>query len=156
MGTGKTVVGKLLATRLHKQFIDIDVFIEKKTGKSISKIFEEGGETRFRETESAAIKEIAGKNGAVISCGGGSVVNPINVLRLKEKGVIVLLTASLETIRRRIAGTCTRPLFDSGDISSLLKARETVYTSAADLIVDTSELTVHEVVTAIVGEVGCT
>ena len=82
MGTGKTAVGQALAERLGKEFIETDTLIEVKAGRSIPEIFRRHGETAFRELEIEAIKEIAGRDNAVIACGGGVVLNKINIDRL--------------------------------------------------------------------------
>jgi shikimate kinase len=93
MGTGKTAVGRLLAEKLNKKFLEQDSLIEQKAGKSIPEIFRQNGEISFRELEIAATKEIAREQNAVIACGGGVVLNKINIDRLKESSVVVYLTA---------------------------------------------------------------
>ncbi len=83
MGTGKTAVGKKLAGRLCREFIELDAVIERLAGKSIPDIFAEDGETRFRELEIEATRQVAGRRDAVIACGGGVVLNWINISRLR-------------------------------------------------------------------------
>ena len=151
MGTGKSTIGKLLAEELKKDFIDTDLFIERRYGKSIPQIFEEEGEERFRELEANVIKEIAKRKNAVISCGGGVVLNPVNVERLRKKGRIVLLTASLEDIMKRISEDRKRPLLRKYKIETLLKLREPIYFSVADFIVNTTDVSVEETVNIIKG-----
>ena len=151
MGTGKSTIGKLLAEELKKDFIDTDLFIERRYGKSIPQIFEEEGEERFRELEVNVIKEIAKRKNAVISCGGGVVLNPVNVERLRKKGRIVLLTASLEDIMKRISEDRKRPLLRKYKIETLLKLREPIYFSVADFIVNTTDVSVEETVNIIKG-----
>jgi shikimate kinase len=152
MGTGKTAVGKILAERLGKRFIELDELIEKQAGKSINEIFR-GGETAFREMEIAAVKEVAGKKNQVIACGGGVVLNRINIDRLKEQAVVVLLSASPSVILKRTSGSNDRPLLNTGDrltrIRELLKFRRPFYERAADFKIDTSRLSI----TAIAGEI---
>jgi shikimate kinase len=147
MGTGKTVVGKLLAEKLGKQFIELDAIIEKKAGKSIPEIFRQDGEIGFRELEIAATRDVAGKRNAVIACGGGIVLNKINIDRLRKECVIVRLTASpQEIIRRTSADTDERPLLAVPDrarqIEELLKFREPYYQRSADITIDTSRIDV--------------
>ncbi len=149
MGAGKSTAGKMLAEKLEKRFVETDELVEKKVGKYIKKIFEEDGETQFRELEIEIIKEVAEMNNAVISCGGGVVMNTINVERLRKKGVIFLLNASPESILRRTSEDHKRPLLGSSNPLALLKNRMPFYRSAADFIIDTTELAVNEVVTAV-------
>jgi len=104
MGTGKTVVGKLLAEKLGKKFIELDGIIEKKAGKSIPEIFRKDGEIGFRELEIEATREVADKKNTVIACGGGIVLNKINIDRLRKECVIVCLTASPQVIIERTSG----------------------------------------------------
>jgi shikimate kinase len=145
MGTGKTGVGKLLAQRLNKEFIEVDALIEKKAGKSIPEVFQQHGEIGFRELEIAVVKEIAGRKNAVIACGGGVVLNTINIDRLRRECVIVCLTAAPSVILRRTAADkAGRPLLAGGDkaaqIKELLKFRRPFYERAADITVNTSRL----------------
>ncbi len=151
MGTGKTAVGKLLAERLGREFIELDALIEKKAEKSIPEIFQQDGEIAFRELEIEATREVAEKENAVIACGGGVVLNQINVDRLKKQSVIVYLTASPEVILKRTSSDKDeRPLLVAEDkaskVDALLKLRKPFYDRAADMTVDTSELEVTEVV----------
>jgi shikimate kinase len=155
MGTGKTAVGKFLAERLGKEFIETDALIEAKTGRSIPEIFRRSGETAFRELEIEIIKEIAGRANAVIACGGGAVLNKINIDRLGEKCIIVNLEASPAVIAERTSGgEDSRPLLDVADritrIKELLGYRRPYYQRAADLEVDTSQLSVEAVVNTII------
>ena len=157
MGTGKTVVGKALAERLGKEFIETDALIEAKADQSIPEIFRRHGETAFREMEIEAIKEIAGWDNAVIACGGGVVLNKINIDRLAEKCIIVNLKASPAVIdRRTTGGEENRPLLAVGDrlaqINELLSYRRPYYQRAADLEINTSRLGVAAVVNKIIGK----
>lgn len=155
MGTGKTAVGKILAEKLGKRFIELDELIEKQAGKSINEIFR-GGETAFREMEIAAVKEVAGKKNQVIACGGGVVLNRINIDRLKEEAAIVLLTASPSVIFKRISANNDRPLLNTGDrltrIRELLKFRLPFYERAADFTVNTNRLSVVAIAGEIIGK----
>ena len=101
MGTGKTAVGQVLATRLHRKLIEVDAIIEKMAGKSIPDIFRDDGEIYFRELEIKAIKKAAAGEKQVIACGGGVVLNTINIDRLRTTGVIINLIASPEIILKR-------------------------------------------------------
>ena len=114
MGTGKTTLGKLLATELGRPFVDIDKKIEDETKLSIPKIFERYGEEHFRELERLAVKELSEKRGLVIATGGGTVKDAENVRLLKSSGIIVCLTCSPEEIFLRTARRGERPLLDGG------------------------------------------
>ncbi|MFH1647299.1 MAG: shikimate kinase [Chloroflexota bacterium] len=155
MGTGKTAVAKVLARKLNKEYIELDAIIEGKAGRSIPEIFRRDGETGFRQLEIEAAREVAGKKNAVIACGGGLVLNKINIDRLREESVIVCLTASPEVILRRTAADGDgRPLLAVADrirqIKELLKFRRPYYERSADFIVNTSRLKVDAVADRIV------
>jgi shikimate kinase len=155
MGTGKTVVGRSLAARLGKKFFETDALIEKKAGKPIPEIFRQDGETGFREMEIEVTREITGKKNAVIACGGGIVLNTINIDRLRQECVIVRLTASPAVILKRTSSDKDgRPLLAVTDrrrqIEELLKFRRPYYERAADISVNTSRLGVESVVARII------
>jgi len=155
MGTGKTVVGKLLAEKLGKEFLELDAIIEKKAGKSIPEIFREDGEIGFRELEIEAAGEVADKKNAVIACGGGIVLNKINVDRLRKECIIVCLTASPQVIIERTSGdTDERPLLAVPDrarqIEELMKFREPFYERSADITINTSRISADSVVERII------
>ncbi len=155
MGVGKTAVGRLLARKLGRKFIELDLLIEQKAGKSIPDIFQQGGEIAFRELEIEVTKEIAGENQAVIACGGGLVLNKINIDRLRKNARIVYLTASPRIILKRVSSEeGQRPLLEVDDpiltIRELLKFRKPFYERAADIRVDTSKLGIGAVAEQII------
>jgi shikimate kinase len=156
MGTGKTVVGMALAEKTGKEFIEMDALIEKNAGTTIAEIFRREGEIRFRELEIEVTRQIAGKKNAVIACGGGIVLNKINIDRLREECVIVCLTASPGVILKRTAADSARPLLEVADrarqIKGLLAYRMPYYRRAADITVNTSRLRVESVVDKILEE----
>ena len=150
MGTGKTAVGKVLAAKLGKEFVELDSLIEKKAGKSIPSIFQQDSEIGFRELEIEATKEVANKKNAVIACGGGIVLNKINIDRLRKECIIVYLTASPGIILKRTAGDKNgRPLLVVSDralqIKELLRFRQPFYQRAADIKIDTSKFNIDSV-----------
>jgi shikimate kinase len=151
MGAGKTAVGEVLAQRLGKEFVELDAVIEKRAGKSIANIFQQEGEIAFRELEIDITKEIAARKDQVIACGGGIILNKINIDRLKQGSVMVYLMASLEVIiQRTVDDKGVRPLLNvndrKGEIVALLKFRRPLYENAADITIDTSNLSINAVV----------
>jgi len=149
MGTGKTVVGKALASALDMKYIDTDLIVEAEAKKSVSEIFETEGEAAFRRYESNAIRCITHIRGYVIATGGGAIMAEDNLANMKRAGMIVCLTATPEVIWDRTKNNRNRPLLQTSDpmkrIHMLLKIREPQY-QKADLVLDTSTLTVDEVV----------
>ena len=148
MGAGKTAVAKLLAEKLNKKLVELDSLIEHKAGKSIADIFQEDGEIAFRQLEIEATKEVAGNKNQVIACGGGIVLNKINIDRLKDEAVVVYLMASPEVIQERISiDEGIRPLLKESNkaltIRELLEFRQPFYERAADIKIDTSELDIE-------------
>ena len=155
MGTGKTVVGQALAEKLDKKFIELDWLIEEKAGKSIPEIFQEDGEVAFRELEIEATREVAGGRNLVIACGGGIVLNRINIDRLRESSRIVYLTASPKTILKRTSGEPgQRPLLEVDNptltIRELLKFRKPLYQRAAEITINTTKLGIDAVAEEII------
>jgi shikimate kinase len=157
MGTGKTAVGRLLAKKLGKEFIELDSLIEQKAGKSIPEIFRQDGEISFRELEIGTVKEISSRKNAVTACGGGIVLNKINIDRLRKECIIVFLTASPEVILERTSlDKNERPLLRvpdrASEIEELLKFRQPYYERAADIEIDTSKLNIDSVAERIMEE----
>jgi shikimate kinase len=145
MGTGKTTVGGVLAKKLNKKMVELDSLIEQRAKKSIARIFQEDGETAFRQLEIKVTKEVASSKNQVIACGGGIVLNKINIDRLKLEAVVVYLMASPEVIEARVsADDGVRPLLDKSNkaltIRELLEFRQPFYERAADIKIDTSKL----------------
>ena len=110
MGTGKTTIGRLLADRLDRRFVDMDVLLENHFGKPISAVFAEEGEPVFRSAERALCAQLAQEQGLVISTGGGALVDPANRAVLGQTGVLLCLTATVDEILRRIEAAEDRPL----------------------------------------------
>ena len=157
MGTGKTVVGKVLAEKLNKEFVEMDSLIEQKAGKSIPDIFQQDGEIAFRELEIEVTKEISGRKNLIIACGGGIVLNKINIDRLRAESITVYLTASPGIILKRVLNEeGKRPLLNTpnkaSEIQQLLKFRKPFYDRAADIKIDTSRLDIDSVAEQILGK----
>ena len=155
MGTGKTAVGQLLAKKLGRKFIELDSLIEQKAGKPIPDIFQQDGEIAFRELEIEATREIAREQYSVIACGGGVVLNKINIARLRESSRIVHLTASPRVVLKRVSTEeGQRPLLEVDNptltIQELLKFRKPFYERAADITINTSRLDINAVAEQII------
>lgn len=152
MGTGKTSVGKKLASRLGMEFVDMDHVIEARAGKPISRIFAEDGEPHFRKMERDLTVELAARSGLVIGCGGGVVLNPDNVRDYQRTGLVICLTATPETIFQRTARAHHRPLLEEKDrlqrIKDLLEKRRALYEAVPNRV-DTESLTTYQVVEVI-------
>ncbi|MDI6736115.1 MAG: shikimate kinase [bacterium] len=155
MGSGKTAVGKLLAAKLQKDFIDLDDWIEKEAEMTINEIFDKNGEAYFRELEKKIVEK-AGKilTNTVISTGGGVILRERNTENLHQAGVLIWLKVSPEKVYERTKNAGHRPLLNCpdplGKIKELLSFRTPYYTRAADYIIDTSNLTVEEIVAKII------
>ena len=158
MGAGKTAVGKALAEKLSKEFIELDALIEQKAGKSIPEIFQQDGEIAFRELEIEVIKEVSTNKNLVIACGGGIVLNKINIDRLKKESTIVYLTAPPRIILKRVSSEKgQRPLLEVDNpaltIRELIRFRKPFYERAADITINTSKLDIDSVVEQIISKV---
>ncbi|NTW05084.1 MAG: 3-dehydroquinate synthase [Peptococcaceae bacterium] len=145
MGTGKTTLGRVLAQKLGRTFVDTDQEIEKKLGMTVAEIFDKHGSEYFRTQEALIIKEFSSISNLVIATGGGAVLNPANVAILKKSGQTVLLCSSGEEILKRLDSTESRPLLSSArDVKSrieeLLIERESSYEAAADFKVNVDNL----------------
>ena len=153
MGVGKTTVSHALGRRLGAEEIDVDKWIVERERRPISEIFEKEGEMVFRNMESAAIKELSckgdGRQGKILSCGGGAVLRASNVEALKSNGVIVLLTATPETVFGRIGRGHSRPVLEGNMnvpyIASLMEKRRPAYEAAADFAVTTDGKTPEQI-----------
>ena len=157
MGAGKTVVGEALAKKLNKEFVELDSLIERKAGKSITEIFQHDGEIAFRELEIEVTKEVAKGKNLVIACGGGLVLNKINIDRLRNESIIVYLTASPRVILKRILNNGEeRPLLKTPNkalgIQELLKFRKPFYKRAANMEINTSKLAINSVAEQIISK----
>lgn len=150
MATGKSSVGKELARKLGREFVDLDGCIEERSGKRIKDIFTQAGESFFRMLEGRLLSEMSARGDLVVSCGGGIVIAKDNITVMKRTGRILCLSASLEEVMRRSAASDTRPLLDTGDkkeaAERLLAERAALYARAADMTIDTTALGIGEVV----------
>jgi len=150
MGAGKTTIGRTLATRLDKTFVDADRELEERTGVSISLIFEIEGEASFRLRESRLLEELTRQPDVVLATGGGAILSAANRQILRSRGLVIYLRAPLEQLIARTRRDRRRPLLMTADpaakLAQLLGERDPLYRETADLIVDTDNLTVRRVV----------
>lgn len=157
IGSGKSTVGRLVADRLGRPFVDTDTLIAEQAGCPIPDIFARWGEERFRELEAEVLRGLS--RGLVVATGGGLVLRPDNRARLKETGRTVWLRVPPEELYRRLShgeGIRRRPLLQGDDplgrIRAIAAAREALYREVADVVVETAGLSPHEAAEAVLRE----
>jgi len=149
-GSGKTTVGKILAQKLVREFVEMDELITRKAGFSIPEIVEKQGWEKFREIEEEITGEAAGQDNIINASGGGVVTRENNIIKLKKSGVLVWLQADVDTLVKRIGEDTYRPPLGEGrsrreDMEITLKERKPLYQQAADLTINTGNRTPEEV-----------
>lgn len=148
MGTGKSTVGRYVAEQLKFEFLDTDALIEQRSGKKITEIFAQNGESAFRQLEAQLVAEFAARTHTVISTGGGLPTNPANLVSLKTHSLVICLWASPERIYDRVREQSHRPLLHDPDplnkIRSLLTTREPFY-KQADVLINSDLRSAREV-----------
>lgn len=156
MGAGKSTVGRRLAQRLSRRFVDADDEIERAAGMSIPEIFERYGEAHFRDGERRVLSRLLEEDGIIIATGGGAFMHPETRKLIRERGRSVWLKADLDTLVRRCARRADRPLLKGGDaratLGRLMAERYPVY-AEADVVVesggDAHDLVVDRILEAI-------
>jgi shikimate kinase len=158
-GTGKTTVGRIVAARLSRTFLDADLELEARAGLPISRIFSEWGETVFRDWEERSLAElIHGFPEAVVATGGGVVLRVPNRIRICDFGFVVWLTAGPSVLAERLAadptGLTARPALTSAgtiaEIAQVLELRAPLYQEIADTVIDTTDKSPEEVAAVVV------
>ncbi len=148
MGTGKSATGRAIATRLGREFIDMDTLIELREGRAIPAIFADSGEPYFRALERAMVQELSARSHLVIAPGGGIVLNSDNIRDFSRTGHVICLRATPEMILHRVGNDPNRPLLQAGDrlgrIRELLAKRQALY-DAIPLQIETDGKTPDEV-----------
>jgi shikimate kinase len=153
-GTGKSTVGRLLAARLGRELVSTDAEIIKRAQHSIPEIVAQKGWEYFRDLESDICREFAGRDQLVIDTGGGAILRAQNVEALKKNGTVFWLTASVETIVKRIGGDNQRPSLTGtksfvDEIQDVLRERTPKYQAATDHTIATDNRSVNQLVEAI-------
>ena len=147
MGAGKTTIGKLLAKRLKKTFIDCDHELEHRTGVKIPLIFELEGEAGFREREAALIKELTQRQDLVLATGGGVVLRKDNRDALAQNGTVIYLNAKVEDLWLRTQHDKNRPLLQTVDpqakLYELFAQRDPLYREIADIVITSGQQNVQ-------------
>lgn len=159
--TGKTSVGRCLANRLGRSFVDTDLELVKEQGVSISDIVSKRGWTAFRDIEKRVIQRACERDHQVVATGGGAVLDEENVKRMKDSGVLVWLRADPKTIEKRIIEDKTtlefRPALTSKgsvkEIQETLLLRNPFYERAMDFLVDTDVMDVEAVCDTIIKKI---
>jgi shikimate kinase len=146
-GSGKSTVAAALSQRLGWPWLDADAELERRAGKTIKQIFDDQGEQAFRELESAVVADLARRDQQIVALGGGAVLREQNRASLANRGKIVWLKASPESLLARIEADKTtaarRPNLTShgglAEIRKLLADRTPIYEASADLTIDTEK-----------------
>ena len=158
MGAGKSAVGRQLAARLGRTFVDADHEIEARTGVTIPVIFEVEGEAGFRRREEQVLDELSSSRGLVVATGGGAVLSAVTRARLKERGFTIYLRAKAHDLWLRTRNDRGRPLLACADpkarLEELLSLRDPLYREVADLIVETGKPSVARLVETLLERLG--
>ncbi len=160
--TGKTTIGKHIAERLKRKFVDTDAMIEKRLNSSITRVVKSLGWAEFRKIEKDVVSEVSKLRNVIIATGGGVVLDPENVLSLKRHGILFWLKVDPDEIKRRMKkdidlDNIRPPLNDKdpiGEVDKILDERIPFYKNAADHVIECTRLSIKEVVDWILKRVG--
>lgn len=149
-GSGKTTMGKILAQKMGREFVEMDELITRKAGLTIPDIVAKHGWAKFRDIEEEITGEAAGRDNIINASGGGVVTRENNIIKLRKNGVLVWLQAGVDTLVSRTGEDANRPPLAEGrtqreDMETTLKERRSLYQQAADLTVNTENKTPEEV-----------
>lgn len=149
MGTGKSTVAAYLSCQYNMEIIEMDELLARQEGMSIPEIFRLHGEPYFRNLETKLLKDLQNCQNKIISCGGGTALREENVKEMKKNGKVILLTASPETILKRVKKDTSRPLLKDRKtpegIASLMAQRQDKYLAAADFVISTEHKSVAKI-----------
>ena len=141
MGAGKSTIGRLLARRMKRPFLDSDLEIEQRCGVSVPVIFEIEGEPGFRAREAQMIAELTEREGIILATGGGAVLDAESRRRLSARGTVVYLHAPPADLYQRVRHDKNRPLLAIADplakLEALYAVRDPLYREIADIVMDT-------------------
>lgn len=157
MGSGKTTMGRALARHLGKEFVDSDEEIIKRTGVTVSHIFDIEGEAGFRLRETAALRDLVGRDNTVLATGGGAVLAEENRTMLQENGIVIYLKANANDLWQRTRHDRNRPLLQTGDplekLTELFRQRDPLYQQVADIVVQSGKQSVHVLMQHLIEEI---
>ncbi len=157
MGSGKTTMGRALAKHLDKIFVDSDEEIINRTGVTVTHIFDIEGEAGFRLRETAAIRDLAGRDNMVLATGGGAVLEEQNRTMLQQNGIVIYLKASVHDLWQRTRHDRNRPLLQTNDpharLTELFNQRDPLYRQVADIVVQSGKQSAHALMLHLVDEI---
>ena len=158
MGAGKTTVGRALARKLGRTFLDSDHEIEARTGVKIPTIFEHEGEAGFREREAEVIDDLTQRDGIVLATGGGAALRLDNRERLKTRGTVVYLCAHPHDLWLRTRRDKSRPLLQTEDprgrLEALFAVRDPIYREVAHCVMETGRPSINSLTASIIAQLG--
>ena len=151
MGCGKSTVGRLLASKTGRHFIDLDSLIEQREQRTVAQIFEQDGEDYFRKVETNCLQELYQKSNVVLATGGGTLIKEENAALIKQMGKLVFLNPPFETLAKRIENDPRRPLSGDDRLRERYESRLPQYKKAADCTVEGNK-SPHDIVLLILSE----
>ena len=155
MGCGKSTISKMLSEKLGLKMVDSDEYIENEQNMKISDMFKKYGEVDFRKCDTEFLAGLSSSEGYIVACGGGMAVNEKNVSLMKQKGTVIMLTATAETIFERVRRSTHRPLLNGNMnidyIRKLMNERTPAYTNACDHMISTDNKSPFVIADEIIG-----
>jgi shikimate kinase len=157
MGSGKTTIGRALARHFGLLFVDSDEELQKRTGVSITHIFDVEGEAGFRQRESAIIRDLVARDNTVLSTGGGAVLAEQNREMLAQNGIVIYLKTNAHHLWQRTRYDRNRPLLQTADphakLAELNSQREPLYLQVADITIQSGKQSAHALMLYLVDEI---
>jgi shikimate kinase len=157
MGSGKTTIGRALSKHFGKTFVDSDEEVQKRTGVTVSHIFDIEGETGFRQREIAVIHDLMVRDNLVLATGGGAVLAEQNREMLQQNGIVIYLKASVHDLWQRTRHDRNRPLLQTADphakLTELFQQRDPLYRQAADIVIQSGKQSAHALMLHLANEI---